>query len=105
MRLFGVLQEQGPQEVLGGESAGPMPMGELPDFIQHHIGDAKEIEFAGGHWSLEPLSIDPIHIGSLMIDLSPTRQMVVMVLVALLPVGDVHSVGRSSPKGGQQEGS
>ncbi len=61
-----------------------MPMDELPDFIQHHIGDATEIEFGGGHWSLEPLSIDPIHIGSVVIDLSPTRHMVIMVVVALL---------------------
>jgi F-type H+-transporting ATPase subunit a len=56
----------------------------LPDFISHHIGDAKEIEFAGGHWSLESLSIDPIHLGSIAIDLSPTRQLVVLLLVAVL---------------------
>jgi F-type H+-transporting ATPase subunit a len=103
MRLFGVLQEQGPQEVLGGESAGPMPMGELPDFIQHHIGDAKEIEFAGGHWSLEPLSIDPIHIGSLTIDLSPTRQMVVMVLVALLLLATFIPLAVALRKGGNKK--
>ena len=68
----------------GAESSGPMPMDELPDFIQHHIGDATEIEFGGGHWSLDALSIDPIHIGSVTIDLSPTRHMVIMVVVALL---------------------
>jgi len=66
------------------QSSGAMPMEELPDFIQHHIGDAAEIEFGGGHWSLEALSIDPIHIGSLAIDLSPTRQLVVMLVVAVL---------------------
>ena len=54
MRLFGILQEHGP----GGEATGPMPMDELPEFIQHHIGDSKDIEFMGGHWSLEGLSID-----------------------------------------------
>jgi len=68
----------------GAESSGAMPMDELPEFIQHHIGDAAEIEFMGGHWSLEAFSIDPIHIGSLVIDLSPTRQAVVMMVVALL---------------------
>ncbi len=66
------------------ELAGPMPMDELPDFIQHHIGDAREIEFGGGVLHLDALSIDPIQIGSLAIDLSPTRQMVIMVVVALL---------------------
>ena len=44
----------------------------------------EEIEFAGGHWSLESLSIDPIQLGSVAIDLSPTRQLVVMLLVAVL---------------------
>ncbi len=78
MSLLRVLPEH------GQEASGPMPMNELPDFIQHHIGDAREIEFGGGHWSLEALSIDPIHIGSLTIDLSPTRHMVIMVVVALL---------------------
>ena len=68
----------------GADPSGPMPMDQLPDFIQHHIGDATEIEFMGGHWSLEALSIDPIQIGSLTIDLSPTRHMVVMMVVALL---------------------
>ncbi|MCH7890082.1 MAG: F0F1 ATP synthase subunit A [Gemmatimonadetes bacterium] len=68
----------------GADPSGPMPMDELPDFIQHHIGDATEIEFMGGHWSLEALSIDPIQIGSLTIDLSPTRQTLVMMVVALL---------------------
>ena len=68
----------------GAESSGPMPMDELPDFIQHHIGDAAEIEFGGGVLHLDALSIDPIQIGSLAIDLSPTRQTVIMMVVALL---------------------
>ena len=68
----------------GAESSGPLTMGELPDFIQHHIGDATEIEFGGLHLSLDALSIDPINIGSVAIDLSPTRHMVIMVVVALL---------------------
>ncbi len=89
MNLLGVLQEHGQQAAQvaadhGAESSGPLTMDELPDFIQHHIGDATEIEFGRGRWSLEALSIDPIHIGSLTIDLSPTRQMVIMVVVALL---------------------
>ena len=87
--LLRVLQEHGKEAAHSAadaeaESSGPMPMDELPDFIQHHIGDATEIEFGGGHWSLEALRVDPIHIGSVTIDLSPTRQMVVMVVVALL---------------------
>jgi F-type H+-transporting ATPase subunit a len=70
-----------------GHNTGPksgLSMEGLPDFIMHHIGDSKDIEFAGGHWSLESLSIDPIHLGSIAIDMSPTRHLVVMILVAIL---------------------
>ena len=37
-----------------------------------------------GSGALESLSIDPIHLGSITIDLSPTRQLVVMLMVAVL---------------------
>ena len=88
MSLFGALQghvEEAAQEVgHGAEAADNLSMEGLPDFISHHIGDAKEIDFAGGHWSLESLSMEPIHLGSVVIDLSPTRQLVVMLLVAIL---------------------
>ena len=85
MSLFGALQEhaeEAAQEADHGAEA--LTMEGLPDFISHHIGDAKEIEFAGGHWSLESLSMEPIHLGSIAIDLSPTRQLVVMLIVAIL---------------------
>ncbi len=90
MSLFGALQEHAEGGAQGAAQEGAhgaevgLSMEGLPDFISHHIGDAKEIEFAGGHWSLESLSIDPIHLGSIAIDLSPTRQLVVMLFVAVL---------------------
>ena len=89
MSLLRVLPRYGQEAVQaaddhGAESSGPMPLDELSDFASHHIGDATEIEFFGGHWSLEGLSMDPIQIGSLAIDMSPTRHVVVMVLVAVL---------------------
>jgi F-type H+-transporting ATPase subunit a len=89
MSLFSVLRAQGQEAAQaagdhGAESSGPMPMDELSDFASHHIGDSKEIELFGGHWSLEGLSVDPINLGPLVIDLSPTRHVVVMVLVAVL---------------------
>jgi F-type H+-transporting ATPase subunit a len=91
MSLLRVLPRYGQEGVQaaddhGAAAAGPMPMDELSDFASHHIGDATEIEFFGGHWSLEGLSFDPIQIGSVAIDLSPTRHVVVMVAVALLMV-------------------
>jgi F-type H+-transporting ATPase subunit a len=97
MSLLGVFQENAQEAADAadhGESSGPLAMEELPDFITHHIGDATEIEFGGGHWSLEALSIDPIHIGSLTIDLSPTRHLVVMLLVAFLLVVTLIPIAR-----------
>ena len=87
----------------GAESSGAMPMDELPEFIQHHIGDAAEIEFMGGHWSLEALSIEPIHIGSLAIDLSPTRQTLIMMVVALLLVATLIPLAGAIRRKGKEK--
>ena len=108
MSLLSVFPELGQEAAQSAaersaESAGPMLMDEIPDFIQHHIADATEIEFAGGHWSLEALSIDPIQIGSLTIDLSPTRQMVVMVVVALLLLAIFLPLARTFRKTGKEK--
>ena len=71
MSLFGALHERAGKEaqeaVHGAEAADGLSMEGLPDFISHHIGDAKDIEFAGGQWSLESLSIDPIHLGIMIV--------------------------------------
>ena len=66
MSLLGALRQEGAHGAAQGaaQGAGQYPghpaeaghgltMEGLPDFISHHIGDAKDIEFAGGHWSLE----------------------------------------------------
>jgi len=89
MSLLRVLRARGQEAAQaagehGAESSGAMPMSELSDFASHHIADATEIEFLWWHWSLEGLSIPPIDLGPLTIDLSPTRHVVIMVLVALL---------------------
>ena len=108
MSLLRVLRARG-QEVAqsagehGAESPGPMPMQELSDFAQHHIGDATEIELFGGHWSLEALSVDPIHIGSVAIDLSPTRHVVVMVLVAVLMLATFVPLAGTLRKRGKEK--
>ncbi len=99
MSLLGALRQEGAHGAAQGaaQGAGQYPghpaeaghgltMEGLPDFISHHIGDAKDIEFAGGHWSLESLSVEPIHLGPVALDLSPTRQLVVMLAVAVLLV-------------------
>ena len=89
MSLLRVLRARGQEAAQaagehGAESSGPMPMGELSDFASHHIADATEIEFFWWHWSLEGWSIPAIPLGPLTIDLSPTRHVVILVLVALI---------------------
>ncbi len=113
MSRFGILgalrQEEGHGEPEGGGHG--LTMEELPDFISHHIGDAEYIEFAGGRWSLEALSLEPWQLGSVAIDLSPTRHLVVMLAVALLlvlvfiPVArTIRSKGVEKPPGGFANG-
>ena len=108
MSLLRVLKAQGQGAAQaagdhGAESSGPMPLDELSDFATHHIGDATEIELFGGHWSLEGLSVDPIHIGSVAIDLSPTRHVVVMVLVAVLMLATFVPLAGTLRKRGKEK--
>ncbi len=77
-------QEVGEEAGHAAEVAEALTVEGLPEWISHHIEDAREIEFAGGHWTLESLSFDPIQLGPLTIDISPTRQLVVMLIVAVL---------------------
>ena len=84
MKVIGTLQEPVEEAAQGAEVSEPLTMEGLPEWISHHIGDAREIEFGGGHWSLEPLSIEPFQMGSVTIDISPTRQLLVMLFVAIL---------------------
>ena len=105
LRVLGAYGRGAVQDVAehGPESSGPMPLDELSDFATHHIGDAKEIELFGGHLSLEALSVDPIHIGSIAIDLSPTRHVVVMVLVAVLMLATFVPLAGTLRKRGKEK--
>ncbi len=84
MRQEVAAQEHGAEELHGAGAEAGLTMEELPEWISHHIGDDRYIEFAGGHWDLAALAVDPIRLGPVAIDLSPTRQFVVMLLVAVL---------------------
>lgn len=57
---------------------------EIPEFISHHLEDARVFEFMGMHFDLNRFSFEPIaHIGGLPVDLSPTRQLLFILLSAL----------------------
>lgn len=102
MSLLRVLQEHVQEEAHGPEQGAGLAFDELPEFIQHHIGDAREIEFGGGHWSLEALSIPQFQIGGITIDLSPTRQTLVMMAVAILLMAIFIPVARVMRKRGPE---
>jgi F-type H+-transporting ATPase subunit a len=75
--------------------------------IVHHIGNAHEIEipFFGMY---ELPQFPPIHVGSLSIDLSPTKHLVFMLLAALLVtlifVGSARAVARAQAQGRPAKG-
>ncbi|NJD20044.1 MAG: F0F1 ATP synthase subunit A [Gemmatimonadetes bacterium] len=88
-------------------SEGIGSIAEIPTFISHHLEDAREFHFAGMRFDLRPLAFDPIHIGPVTLDLSPTRQLFFIFLAALLciaifvPVAKalVHKDSTRAPRG------
>jgi len=73
----------------GGAAAEGGGAGEAPDvagMLMHHLLDASEIEFEilgrGFVWHLPQW--EPIHVGGLAINLSPTKHVVFLMLAALL---------------------
>lgn len=83
-----------------GGAYGLESISAIPDYITHHLEDSRVIEFAGMHIDLGVLAFDPIHIGSLALDLSPTRQLVFIFLSALLCIALFVPVGRSLTRRG-----
>ena len=88
-----------------GESASP----DLGEMLMHHLSDGKTLEFEILGWGWAPTlpDWDPIHIGSLTLDLSPTKHVVFLVAAAILLVALFLPIGRamrnryadSAPKG------
>lgn len=57
---------------------------EIPEFISHHMEDARVFEFAGMHFDLRPFAFEPIHVDGVTLDFSPTRQLLFIFLAAAL---------------------
>lgn len=75
------------------QDAGP----DLPGMLTHHLLDGAEIEFEvlgrGFVWHLPHW--DPIHIGPLTLDLSPTKHVVFIFLAAILCLVVFLPIGRA----------
>lgn len=82
------------------EAYGLGGIDEIPDYISHHLEDSRAFEFAGLHFDLGAFAFDPIHIGGLAIDLSPTRQLVFIFLSAFLCMAVFIPVARALRRDG-----
>jgi F-type H+-transporting ATPase subunit a len=69
--------------------------------IPHHIGNSHEVETPFGVWHLPRW--EPIHIGGLALDLSPTKHLVYMLLAAVL-VGLVFTLSARAIRAAQVRG-
>ncbi len=80
----GVEQEHGAEAAHGAEGGH----GEAWDVeaMIHHIGDDRALDFGFTRISLEPLSVPPIHIGGLEIDLSITKHVIFLFIATILTI-------------------
>jgi F-type H+-transporting ATPase subunit a len=67
--------QHGVEEVAG---SGP----DVGGMLMHHLADASEIELPWGVWHLPHW--EPLHLGGLTFDFSPTKHVVFMLLAALI---------------------
>ena len=90
MNLLGMIQEAGHEEPAHGAEGGGVDLGTT---LMHHIEDSAELElpFLGElhlpHW-------EPIHLGPLAIDFSPTKHGVFLVLAATICAVVFALIGR-----------
>ncbi len=85
---------QGGQE--GAEAQGLGAIEDIPDYIAHHLEDSRAFEFAGMHFDLGAFAFDPIHIGGLTLDLSPTRQLLFIFLAAFVCIAIFVPLARAT---------
>ncbi len=93
------------QELAQEQSVGPGAYGldgidAIPDYITHHLEDARELDFAGFRLDLHQFAFDPIQIGGLTLDFSPTRQLIFIFLAAFLIIGIFVPVARALTRTG-----
>jgi len=98
MSFAWTMQEHGAEALApgpGGAAHGIGSIPEIPEFISHHLEDARVFEFAGMEIDLRPLALEPIHIGGMTLDLSPTRQLFFIFLAAALCIAIFVPVART----------
>ena len=95
-------QDQGSEYAAQSGGYGLDAIDDIPDYITHHLEDARELDFAGFRLDLHQFAFDPVQIGGLTLDFSPTRQLIFMILAALLAivvfVPVAKALARTGPK-------
>ncbi len=91
-----VVQEHGVEAVEGAAQAH----GEVWDTeaMIHHIADDRVIDLGFGQISLDALSVPPIHVGGLEIDLSITRHVIFLFVATILTILTMWAAARASRK-------
>lgn len=91
---------QGGQEAGYGDEAshGLGSIAEIPDYITHHLEDGRYIEFAGFKLDLAPYAFEPLHIGGLTLDFSPTRQLIFILLAAFICIALFVPLARAATR-------
>lgn len=84
------------------EQHGLGAIDDIPDYITHHLEDARELEFGGLHLDLSQFAFDPIYIGGVAIDLSPTRQLIFIFLAAILCIAVFVPVAKALRRSGDE---
>ena len=104
-----LVQEHGEEADVSGGHAQEVEHGEDADHAEewgtavmmHHIVDSSEIEFFG--WVIHLPEWEPIHIGAIEIDMSPTKHTVFLWIATLLTILTVWVASRRFSKPGQSE--
>lgn len=78
----------------GATGAGSGP--DLQGMLTHHLLDGNEIEFVTPffEWVIHLPQWDPVHLGPITLDLSPTKHVVFLVLAAILCLAVFIPIGR-----------
>lgn len=93
---LGAAQEHGAKAAEGAAQAPPETWG--TETMIHHIGDDRVIDLGFADLSLEPLSVPPIHIGSLEFDFSVTRHVIFLFIASVLTILTMWAAARASRK-------
>ncbi len=102
--VAGLVAALGAGDGLAAQEHGPTAEAQAPSNqidIMHHLGDSHELETPFGLVHLPRW--EPIHIGGLTIDLSPTKHLVYMLLAAII-VALVFVLSARSVAGAQARG-